>query len=256
MNKPAPNTATRHNDHLMSLDRVHRTFGALRALDDVSFDIRRGEVLGVAGPNGAGKTTLMNICTGALPITSGQIVFEGHRVDRMPPYRRCQMGIARTFQIPHIFSSMSVRENVALGADFGQGPRAHGDHDTHISNVLEITGLSNQANAPVTAANLITRKRIMLAAALATRPRVIFLDEPMAGLNHDEVESFVELFRDLHNALDLTLVIVEHKIRALAALSQRILILNFGSVLTIDTPEKVLADKAVIDIYLGTQNLA
>ncbi len=256
MNEPAPTVETRHENRLMSLERVQRTFGALNALDDVSFDILRGEILGVAGPNGAGKTTLLNVCTGALPVTSGTIFFDGHRIDGLAPYRRCQMGIARTFQIPQIFSSMSVRDNVALGAEFGQGHRAQGDFDSHVSEVLEITGLSSRADASVSAADLITRKRIMLAAALATRPRLIFLDEPMSGLNHDEVESFVQLFRDLHAALDLTLVIVEHKIRALAALSQRILILHFGSVLTVDTPERVLADPAVIDVYLGTQNLA
>ena len=240
----------------MSLYDVVRRFGALRALDGVTFDIQRGEMLGVAGPNGAGKTTLLNVCTGVLPVTSGRITFEGHAIRGLPPNRCCQLGIARTFQIPQIFSSMTVRENVATGAEFGLGQGLRDDIDAHVSEVIDLVGLTSKQGQPVADADLLTRKRIMLAAALATGPKLLFLDEPLSGLNAEEVESFVALFRSLHAALDLTFVIVEHKVRALADLSERILILNFGSVLMIDTPDRVLSDERVIDIYLGTRNLA
>ncbi len=240
----------------MSLNDVVRRFGALRALDGVTFDIMQGEMLGVAGPNGAGKTTLLNVCTGVLPATSGHITFDGQAIRGMPPNQCCQLGIARTFQIPQIFSSMTVRENVATGAEFGIGQGGGGNIEAHVSDVIDLVGLTPQQSNSVTDADLLTRKRIMLAAALATRPKLLFLDEPLSGLNADEVDSFVALFQRLHAALDLTFVIVEHKVRALADLSERILILNFGSVLMIDTPERVLSDERVIDVYLGTRNLA
>lgn len=250
---PAPSTQT---DVLMSLNDVTRRFGALRALDGVTFDIMRGEMLGVAGPNGAGKTTLLNVCTGVLPLSSGQVTFDGQNIRGMPPNRCCQIGIARTFQIPQIFSSMTVQENVATGAEFGIGQGGVGNIDDHVSEVIELVGLTPQREHSVADVDLLTRKRIMLAAALATRPKLLFLDEPLSGLNAEEVESFVALFQRLHGALDLTFVIVEHKVRALADLSERILILNFGEVLIIDTPERVLNDERVIDVYLGTRNLA
>lgn len=241
---------------VMSLKGVGRTFGALHALNDVNFDIERGEILGVAGPNGAGKTTLLNVCTGVLPVSSGAITYGDQRVDRLPSHRCCHLGIARTFQIPQIFSSLTVRENVATGAEFGQARVSLRDQVALVSDVMELVGLSEQQSMPVVKADLLTRKRIMLAAALATHPSLVFLDEPLSGLNAEEVESFVALFQSLHAALNLTFVIVEHKVKALASLSDRILILNFGSILMIDTPDAVLNDPQVIDIYLGSRNLA
>ena len=207
---------------LMSLTDVVRRFGALRALAGVSFDILHGEILGVAGPNGAGKTTLLNVCTGVLAPSSGRIMFDGQNVGGLQPHRCCHMGIARTFQIPQIFSSMTVRENVATGAVFGERRIATDEIEGRVAEVMDLTELTPQADAPVADADLLTRKRIMLAAALATKPKLLFLDEPLSGLNADEVESFVALFRSLHAALDLTFVIVEHKVRALASMSQRI----------------------------------
>ncbi len=249
--KPSPNAAP-----LMTLERVGKRFGVLKALDDVDLDVHRGEILGVAGPNGAGKTTLLNVCTGVLPVTSGSITFEGHRVDGLPSYHCCHLGIARTFQLPQIFSSMTVRENVATGAAFGAAGKAPVAGRGTVEDVIELVGLAGQQGLPASRADLITRKRIMLAAALATQPKLVFLDEPMSGLNAAEVETFVALFRRLHHALDLTFVIVEHKVRALAALSHRILILHFGKPLLIEVPQRVLSDARVIEIYLGTRNLA
>jgi branched-chain amino acid transport system ATP-binding protein len=241
---------------IMSLDHVGRRFGTLKALDDLSFDIRRGEILGIAGPNGAGKTTLLNVCTGVMPPSAGTLTFEGHKVAGLPAHRCCRLGIAQTFQMPQVFSSMSVEENVATGAMFGPGARAASSGKTRVGDVLAITGLIGQRHEPASRADLLTRKRIMLAAALATEPKLIFLDEPLAGLNTEEVDIFVGVFRRLHAALGLTLVVVEHKVRALAGLSDRILILNAGSLLCLDRPASVLRDMRVIDVYLGARNFA
>lgn len=241
---------------IMTLENVSRRFGALKALDGLSFDIKDGEILGIAGPNGAGKTTLLNVCTGALSPSTGILTFQGTSIAGLPPHRRCHLGIARTFQIPQIFSSLSVEENVATGAMFGTERHAHSALEARIVEALELTGLMRERHQPASRADLLTRKRIMLAAALATEPRLIFLDEPLAGLNAEEVDIFVSLFRRLHAALGLTLVVVEHKVRALATLSDRILILNAGSLLCLDRPEVVLRDARVIDIYLGARNFA
>jgi branched-chain amino acid transport system ATP-binding protein len=241
---------------IMALDHVSRRFGVLKALDDLSFDIRRGEILGIAGPNGAGKTTLLNVCTGVLAPSAGALAFEGKAVAGLPAHRCCRLGIARTFQIPQIFSSMSVADNVATGAMFGVGAHDAQSLETKVPDVLAITGLSGQGDRPAGRADLLTRKRIMLAAALATEPKLIFLDEPLSGLNAEEVDIFVGLFRRLHAALGLTLVVVEHKVRALASLCDRILILSSGSLLCLDRPDTVLRDARVIDIYLGARNFA
>lgn len=242
---------------IMSLAAITRSFGALKALDGLSFEIRAGEILGIAGPNGAGKTTLLNVCTGALQVSAGTIRFEGQSIGGLAPYRCCELGIARTFQIPQVFSSMSIEDNVAIGAEFGA--RASGNAQAQnalVDEVLDIVGLAGQGRRSASQVDLLTRKRIMLGAALATRPKLVFLDEPLSGLNAEEVDLFVALFRTLHAKLKLTLVVVEHKVRALANLSDRILILNFGSLLCLDTPAIVLRDDRVIDSYLGSQNFA
>ncbi|QIG49350.1 ABC transporter ATP-binding protein [Nordella sp. HKS 07] len=242
---------------IMSLDMVSKQFGALKALDRLSLEIMSGEILGIAGPNGAGKSTLLNVCTGVLAPSSGTVNFEGRRMAGLPAHRYCSLGIARTFQIPQIFSSMSVEENIATGAMFGPVERlVPAQVKARLEGILDLTGLSRQRRQSASQVDLLTRKRIMLAASLATEPRLVFLDEPLSGLNAEEVEIFVGLFRRLHNTLGLTLVVVEHKVRALADLSDRILILNAGALLCLDRPEVVMRDARVIDIYLGARNFA
>jgi branched-chain amino acid transport system ATP-binding protein len=249
--------ATAAAEAIMAVEHVSRRFGSLMALNDLSFEIARGEILGIAGPNGAGKSTLLNVCTGVVPPSDGRVVFEGQTVSGMPAHRFCRIGIARTFQIPQIFSSMTVEDNVLTGAMFGNAGRMDdGEVRGRLRDVLDLTGLARQRHQPASLADLITRKRIMIAAALATDPKLLFLDEPLSGLNAEEVELFVDLFRHLHAALGLTLVVVEHKVRALAALSKRILILNAGTLLCLDRPEAVMREPRVIEIYLGSRNLA
>lgn len=242
---------------IMTLTGVSKRFGTLKALNDLSFDIQSGEILGIAGPNGAGKSTLLNVCTGVLKPSSGMLSFKGQPVAGRAAHRYCGLGIARTFQIPQIFSSMSVEDNVATGALFGPTERlGRSAVKTRVDEALAITGLAAQRLQPAAQADLLTRKRIMLAAALATEPKLVFLDEPLSGLNGEEVDIFVALFRRLHSTLGLTLVVVEHKVRALADLSDRILILNAGALLCLNRPEAVLRDRRVIDIYLGARNFA
>lgn len=242
---------------ILAVEHVSRRFGSLMALNDLSFEIAKGEILGIAGPNGAGKSTLLNVCTGVVPPSAGRVLFDGEAVSGLPAHRFCRIGIARTFQIPQIFSSMTVEENVLTGALFGSAT-ALGPEEirARLDGVMELTGLTRQRRQPASLADLMTRKRIMIAAALATDPKLLFLDEPLSGLNTEEVDIFVDLFRHLHAVLGLTLVVVEHKVRALAALSKRILILNAGTRLILDTPETVMRDQRVIDIYLGSRNLA
>lgn len=242
---------------ILAVAHVSRRFGSLMALNDLSFEIAKGEILGIAGPNGAGKSTLLNVCTGVVPPTAGRVLFDGEAVSGLPAHRFCRIGIARTFQIPQIFSSMSVEENVLTGAMFGSATTlGQAEIRARLDSVLDLTGLTRQRQQPASLADLMTRKRIMIAAALATNPKLLFLDEPLSGLNTEEVDIFVALFRHLHAVLGLTLVVVEHKVRALAALSKRILILNAGTRLILDTPETVMRDQRVIDIYLGSRNLA
>lgn len=257
MEEKSSTAAVAAGSTIMAVGHVSRRFGNLMALNDLSFEIAKGEILGIAGPNGAGKSTLLNVCTGVVPSSSGSIVFEGKPITGIAAHRICRIGIARTFQIPQIFSSMTVEENVSTGAMFGNPRRMDRDEARiQLGNVLEITGLARQRRQPASQADLLTRKRIMLAAALATEPRLLFLDEPLSGLNAEEVDLFVDLFRHLHAALGLTLVVVEHKVRALAELSNRILILNAGKRLSLDKPEAVLRDPRVIDVYLGSRNFA
>lgn len=225
-------------------------FGAVQALSDVSFDVARNEIFGVAGPNGAGKSTLIAVCTGHVRADAGRIELDGHKLSGRP-HAFCHGGVARMFQVPQIFSSMTVRENVETGLIFG---RAQSGGATSVDAILELTGLGGQASDPASGLDLLARKRVMLASALATGPRVLFMDEPLGGLNDAEIEAFSAIISAVRVELALSIVLVEHKIRALAQLSHRIMILDFGKTLRIDTPDKILSDPEIIKLYLGKKH--
>jgi len=237
---------------------LSRRFGALTAVDGLSFEVRRGEILGIAGPNGAGKSTLLNLCSGFLAPDAGSIIFEGQRVDGLPPFAMCHRGVVRTFQIPQVFGSLSVEENVEIGAIFGdaQGAGRAADGPDAVEAILASVGLTARRQAPAATVDLLTRKTTMLAAALATRPKIVFMDEPFAGLSIDETGIFVNLIARLHEETDIAFVIVEHKIRALAQLSDRLMVIHFGRCICLDTPERVVRDAQVIEVYLGAQFVA
>jgi branched-chain amino acid transport system ATP-binding protein len=240
---------------ILVLDGIVKRFGRLVALDHLDFSVRAGEILGIAGPNGAGKSTALAVCTGQLAPNEGRIRFEGQVLNGRPPHEFCHAGIARTFQIPQVFSSMTVRENVEVGRDFGapSGRRASGGD---LEEVLALTGLQDSGGQGAASVDLITRKRIMLAAALATEPRILFMDEPLAGLNEAEIQTFADLIARVNAERDIAIVLVEHKVRTLARLSSRILILNFGQAVRLDVPEMIMSDPEIIELYLGKSHAA
>ena len=233
-----------------SVRHVVKRFGALLALNDLSFQLRRSEILGIAGPNGAGKSTLLNVCGGSLAPTSGEIILEGERVDGLSPYQMCHRGLGRTFQIPQVFASMSVGENIAVGRMFGGG---EADATDIVRFLIDACGLAARRDERAGKVSLMTRKMIMLAAVLAARPKLVFLDEPLAGLNKDEIQVFMDLISRLRDEMDLTFVVVEHKVRALSLLSDRLMVIHFGRRICLDTPEVVVKDSQVVDVYLGTE---
>lgn len=237
----------------MSLENVSMQFGPFRALTDMSFHVERGEVLGVAGPNGAGKSTLMNVCTGGLRATGGQVLFNGRDITRFKRHRRCGLGIAQSFQIPTLLASLSVGENLLAGQVFGREVRG-AETGISVDEILYLTQLEHQLPMPAAQADLLTRKRIMLGAALFTGPEIIFMDEPLGGLNSEEIVEFLQVIRHVREELGITIVMVEHKTRALAKIADRVLIINFGEFVMLDRPEVVLNDEHVVEIYLGKKH--
>lgn len=234
---------------------LNRSFGALRAVSDLSFEVRRGEIFGIAGPNGAGKTTLFNLLSGHVPPTSGTIRFNGRNLAGMPPHAVCHAGIARTFQIPLVFSSGTVEENVLLGAYFGKRTGLPGlSYDRAVwqrtSDALDLTGLSGQRGASSALLSVFDKKRLMIASALATSPSLLMLDEPVGGLNHAETDQFMELIRSIGRT-GVTILLIEHVMRCLMTLSDRVLIMAGGQLLAQGTPDEIRSNPDVIRVYLG-----
>ena len=220
------------------------SYGKLLVLDGVSFDVQEGEIFGVAGPNGAGKTTLFNVITGFYH-GKGSIGFEGRSITRLSPNAVCRRGLVRTFQTPQPFSTLSVIDNVRVGAHFG------GRDEPAAEDALEFVGLADKRDRPADGLNLYEKKLALIATALATKPRLLLLDEPVGGLSPHEVSQTIELFRRINRDLGLTVVVIEHVMRVLTALANRLLILSSGRKVCVGPPEQVCADQEVIDLYLG-----
>lgn len=232
---------------------VVKQFGGLRALDGLSLTVREGELVGLVGPNGSGKTTLVNLMSGAFRPTAGQITVDGTSVSGMPPHRIAHVGIARTYQVPRPFHSMTVRDNVATAIMFGRSarslPEARRDADEH----LALVGLEHLADALPAEVNLHERQLLEMARALATRPRVLMLDEALAGLNPVEVDNAVEVVRRIH-ASGIAIVLVEHLLRVVNQLATRIVVLDQGRTLADGDPATVMRDPAVVRAYLGRRS--
>jgi len=225
------------------------TFGGLTAVDEVSGAVRRGEILGLIGPNGAGKTTLFNVITGFLSPTRGEVRFAGRRISDQPPHAICRLGVARTFQIVKPLAQMTVLENVMVGAllrtpDLGEAAE-------RARRSLDSVRLDQKAGAPAGALTLGERKRLEMARALATQPTLLCLDEVMGGLNPAEIAQMIELIRRLRAEQTLTLLIIEHHMKAIMSLSDRVMVLNSGAQLAEGTPEEIARNPAVIEAYLG-----
>jgi branched-chain amino acid transport system ATP-binding protein len=237
------------------LEASHLTkrFGALRAIDDVSFAVEEGEIVGLIGPNGAGKTTLVNVVAGAERDWTGELRFRGRPLGRQRPHRLGRLGIARTFQIAQPFSGMTVAENVMVGALFGHHDRAAvAAARRRADALLEELDLAGRADLPATELNVPERKRLEIARALATDPEVLLLDEVMAGLNPTEVERAIGLIRRVHQR-GITIVLIEHVMQVIASLSDRIIVLHHGRKILEGSADAVLDDPLVIDAYLGAR---
>jgi len=236
------------SERLLEAKALSKQFGGTAALKRVSFSARAGEIVGLIGPNGAGKTTLLNLLSGVLRPTSGAVLYRGRDLAGMKTHAVARMGIARTLQTPRSFPSMSVLENVAVGAVFG---RAHG-HLDHAERCLELVGLGALGDSLMASLNLQERKNVELARALAMAPRVVLIDEAMSGLNPAEIELSMRLIRRVRDQTGVTIIWVEHVVKAIMAVVERILVLNFGQIIAAGTPAEIAADPAVIEAYLGT----
>jgi len=228
-------------------------FGGVLAIDRISFDVAPGEIFGVIGPNGAGKTTLLNAISSVYRLDQGSLSFDGADVTHSAPHRLARLGIARTFQIVQPFNHMSVRENVAVGAMYGHaGLRRRQDYLDAAETALQRVGLAAKADFMPPHLTLADRKRLEVARALAMTPRLLLLDEVMAGLNLTEIERTIELVRQIA-ASGITVIVIEHVMKAVLALCDRAMVLNFGRKLTEGTPHEVINEPAVVEAYLGTR---
>jgi branched-chain amino acid transport system ATP-binding protein len=236
---------------ILELDHVVKSFGSLKVTDDVTFSVEPGEALGIIGPNGAGKSTLFNLITGNVRVDAGRVSFEGADVTRMQPMKRCYAGVGRTFQIPQPFEKLTVFENLVVAASMGS-QKAESEVTDRCAEILVDTGLIERANALAGGLGLLQRKRLELARALATDPKLLLLDEIAGGLTEAECKSLIETIRAIH-ASGITIVWIEHVLHALNAVVQRLLVLNFGKVVDIGTPEDMMASSAVREIYLGIE---
>lgn len=236
---------------ILELDHVVKSFGSLKVTDDVTFSVEPGEALGIIGPNGAGKSTLFNLITGNVRVDAGRVSFDGADVTRMQPMTRCHAGVGRTFQIPQPFEKLTVFENLVVAASMGS-QKAESEVTDRCAEILVNTGLIERANALAGGLGLLQRKRLELARALATDPKLLLLDEIAGGLTEAECKSLIETIRAIH-ASGITIVWIEHVLHALNAVVQRLLVLNFGKVVDIGTPEDMMASSAVREIYLGIE---
>jgi branched-chain amino acid transport system ATP-binding protein len=236
---------------ILEVRGISKAFRGLRAVKDASFDLPEGGINALIGPNGAGKTTIFNMLAGVYAPDSGSIVFRGRRIDGLRPDEVCAAGIGRTFQIVKPFAGLSVLDNVMVGA-FLKEKSAAGAKRVSLE-ILERLGMAGKARLPASSLTLPDRKRLEVARALATRPRLLLLDEVMAGLRPTECDQMVAVFREINRAEGLTILLIEHVMRAVMALARHIGVLHHGEVLARGTPEEVVRNPAVLECYLGEE---
>jgi branched-chain amino acid transport system ATP-binding protein len=235
---------------LLEVNGLTKRFGGLTAVKDVTFKLEKGELTGILGPNGAGKTTLFNLLTGFIPPTNGTVMFNGERMQGLAPYKIVNRGMARTFQLCRPFVGMNLLENVVVAC---LSPRAHGDVDKEerARHLLEQVGLGGRGAEPVETLPYGDLRRLEIARALATRPDLLLLDEPFAGLGSSEIEPLAQLIKRLHREENLTILLIEHKLREFMALVSRVIAMNFGEVIAIGPPEEIVKNPKVVEAYIG-----
>lgn len=235
---------------LLRCSAVVKRFGGLAALGGVSLEVEAGEIVGLIGPNGSGKTTLLSCIAGSHSVTAGSVTFAGRDITHAAPHRRAHLGIARTFQVPRPLDSLSVVENVAVGCMFGRDGMSRTSALSRAYESLERVGLTEYADRPVGVLTLHARKFLEIARALALDPQLILLDEVLGGLNPSEVEEGMRLIASLRTS-GIAVIYIEHNVGSVAALADRIYVLNQGRNLASGTPDEVLGDRAVVAAYLG-----
>jgi branched-chain amino acid transport system ATP-binding protein len=235
---------------ILRVRNLSKAFGAMMAVNNLNFEVSNGEVFGIAGPNGAGKTTLFNLITGFLQGT-GEVRFQDENVTNLKPYQICHKGIARTLQIPQIFSTLDVFNNVRFGAHFGNKQIKDGNEERIIHRVLDFVGLQDDKATIAENMDLFHKKLIMIAAALATQPRLLLLDEPVGGLSPAEIKPLMELILKINQELKITIIIIEHLMKVLKELSHRLMILHYGEEIRTGPPVEVMEDEKVREVYLG-----
>ncbi len=234
---------------ILEVEKLCKNFGGLAAVSNVDFHIEKCEILGLIGPNGAGKTTTFNLVSGTIVPSSGIVRFKGENIIRLKPHQICHKGMARTFQSVNLFPYMTAKENILVGALFGaRSTMSHAIQEA--DRYLEYVGLADKSNTPAKALTLADKKRLEVARALATRPELLLLDEVMAGLNHTEMASVIELIKKI-NAQGTTILMIEHVMQAVMGVSNRIVVLHHGMKLAEGTPQEITNNKEVIEVYLG-----
>jgi branched-chain amino acid transport system ATP-binding protein len=236
---------------ILEVEGMRKNFGGLEAVSAVDFHIDQGEIVGLIGPNGAGKTTLFNLISGALAPTSGAAKFKGENITGLKPHQICKRGIARTFQLVKLFGDMAVFDNVLLASLFGSsGAMDETDAKRRSDEILDFMGLASLAGVPAKELTLANQKRLEIARALATKAELLMLDEVMAGLNPTEVTQAVDLIKEIRNK-GMTVFMIEHVMTAIMGISDRIIVLHFGTKIAEGPPDEIAVDKKVIEVYLG-----
>jgi branched-chain amino acid transport system ATP-binding protein len=236
---------------LLSVQNAFKSYGALRVTDNLSFEAQPNEALGILGPNGAGKTTLFNLISGDVRPDAGAVVFAGADITALPPHQRCRRGIGRSYQIPHPFAGMTVFENLLVAATFGGNQHEQQAYPICV-DVLRKTGLQKKANVLAGALTLLDRKRLELARALATKPKLLLLDEIAGGLTEHESRELVGEIREIKSS-GVGIIWIEHVVHALLAVADRLLVINFGKKLAEGAPHEVMNDPEVKRVYMGIE---